>query len=461
VRPLSFKVSADTIVALSTPPGRSGIGVIRISGKDALELTRSIILDPKFNPKPNRVFLKAVHDQGSSEIIDRALVTYFKSPHSYTGEDVVELSCHGSPPLLLSVIDSLLFFGARAADPGEFTMRALASGRLNLTQAEAVRDLIDAQTHAAVRQAARQLGGELSAQLQPIKDSLLEIIVPLESLLEFVEDDLPPDLSHDLSEKLSMLSAKVGEMADTFRMGRLLKEGIRVALVGRPNVGKSSIFNDLLSSDRAIVTEIPGTTRDTISEVINIEGIPVLVTDTAGMRTSVDKIEQLGIERTRRAISDADFIVVVLDGSQPLTVEDEVIIKEASDNLFIIALNKSDLESFCVDNARTIADGLPIVSVSAKTKDGLNSLCTAIIEPFSSNRAHESGFVITDARHYDLLRRTRDALNESERLIRHSVSEELISAKLYQALQFLGEITGETTPEDILSQIFSTFCIGK
>ena len=324
-----------------------------------------------------------------------------------------------------------------------------------------MRDLIDAQTHAAVRQAARQLGGELSAQLQPIKDSLLEIIIPLESLLEFVEDDLPPDLSHDLSEKLSMLSAKVGEMADTFRMGRLLKEGIRVALVGRPNVGKSSIFNDLLSSDRAIVTEIPGTTRDTISEVINIEGIPVLVTDTAGMRTSVDKIEQLGIERTRRAISDADFIVVVLDGSQPLTVEDEVIIKEASDNLFIIALNKSDLESFCVDNARTIADGLPIVSVSAKTKDGLNSLCTAIIEPFSSNRAHESGFVITDARHYDLLRRTRDALNESERLIRHSVSEELISAKLYQALQFLGEITGETTPEDILSQIFSTFCIGK
>ena len=289
----------------------------------------------------------------------------------------------------------------------------------------------------------------------------MEIIVPLESSLEFVEDDLPPDLSSDLSQKLSMLSAKVGEMSDTFRMGRLLKEGIRVALVGRPNVGKSSVFNGLLSSDRAIVTEIPGTTRDTLSEVINIEGIPVLVTDTAGVRTSEDKIERLGIERTRRAISDADFIVVVLDGSQPLTVEDEVIINEASNNLSIIALNKNDLESFSVDNARIIADGLPIISVSAKTKDGLNSLCAAIIEPFSSNRAHESSFVITNARHYDLLRRTRDALNESERLIRHSVSEELISAKLYQALQFLGEITGETTPEDILSQIFSTFCIGK
>jgi tRNA modification GTPase len=461
VRPFSFKVSADTIVALSTPPGRSGIGVIRISGKDALKLTRSLTLDPEFNPEPNRVFLKAIHDQCSGEIIDRALVTYFKSPHSYTGEDVVELSCHGSPPLLLSVIDSLLFHGARAADPGEFTMRALASGRLNLTQAEAVRDLIDAQTHAAVRQAARQFGGELSARLQPIKDSLLEIIVPLESSLEFVEDDLPPNLSRDLSEKLSMLSARVGEMADTFRTGRLLKEGIRVALVGRPNVGKSSIFNSLLSSDRAIVTDIPGTTRDTLNEVLNIGGIPILITDTAGVRTSEDKIERLGIERTRRAISDADFIVVVLDGSQLLTVEDEVIIKEASDNLSIIALNKSDLESFCVDNAQIIADGLPIVSVSAKTKDGLDSLCAAIIEPFSSNRAHESSFVISNARHYDLLRRTGDALNESERLIRHSASEELVAAKLYQALQFLGEITGETTPEDILSQIFSTFCIGK
>jgi tRNA modification GTPase len=453
--------TADTIIALSTPPGRSGIGVIRISGESALELTRSLLQDPTFNPQPNHVVLRAIYEPGSRELVDRALVTFFKSPHSYTGEDVVELSCHGSPPLLLGILDSLLFFGARTSEPGEFTMRALANGRLNLTQAEAVRDLIDAQTNAAVRQAARQLGGELSNRLQPIKDALLEIIVPLESSLEFVEDDLPDDISRHIAQKLSALSVNVDEMADSFRRGRLLKEGLRIALVGRPNVGKSSLFNRLLSSDRAIVTDIPGTTRDTISEVINIEGIPVLITDTAGVRTSSDRIEQLGVERTRRAIADADLIVAVLDGSQLLTEEDKRIIREVSESPLLVALNKSDLESFCVNNTQNISETLISVPVSAKTGDGIHTLCAEIIRPFSANYLDESSFVITNARHFDLLRRTSDALYSSASLIQQRVSEELILSKLYEALRFLGEITGEATPDDILSQIFSTFCIGK
>jgi tRNA modification GTPase len=453
--------TAGTIVALSTPPGRSGIGVIRISGERALDLTRSLIRDSDFSPEQNRVTLKSIFDPDTLEVIDRVVVTFFKSPHSYTGDDVVELSCHGSPPLLLRVLDCLLLLGARPADPGEFTMRAVANGRLNLTQAEAVRDLIEAQTHAAVRQAARQLGGELSKRLQPIKDVLIEIIVPLESSLEFVEDDLPEDIARNIEQKLSALSAKIDEMADSFRRGRLLKDGLRVALVGRPNVGKSSLFNSLLSSDRAIVTEIPGTTRDTISEVINIEGIPVLITDTAGVRSSMDRIEQLGIERTRRAIADSDLIVVVLDGSQPLIVEDVEIVREASDNRCVVARNKSDLESFCSNNAQQIDDNLVSVSVSAKTGNGLDALCEAIIKPFTAGYLDESSFVITNARHYDLLRRTSEALQAAQDLIGENVSEELILANLYETLRFLGEITGETTPEDILSQIFSTFCIGK
>ncbi len=453
--------SADPIVALSTPPGRSGIGVIRLSGASSLELTRSLLRDPNFEPEPNRVTLKAIFDPETREVIDRALVTFFKSPHSYTGEDVVELSCHGSPPLLLRVLDSLLFFGARTAEPGEFTMRAVEHGRLTLTQAEAVRDLIEAQTHAAVRQAARQLGGELSERLQPIKDALLEIIVPLESSLEFVEDDLPEDIVLNISERLSLLSTKVEEMAESFRRGRLLKEGLRVALVGRPNVGKSSIFNKLLSSDRSIVTDIPGTTRDTISEVINLEGIPVLITDTAGVRSSADEIEQLGIDRTRRTIADADFILVVVDGSQPLTPEDKKIIDEASQGLYIVSLNKSDLESFCISNAEEIAENSVLIPVSAKTGSGLDKLCGEIIKPFSANHLDERSFVITNARHYDLLRRVGDAVQSSGGLIRQGASEELVLAGLYDALGFLGEITGETTPETILSQIFSTFCIGK
>jgi len=373
----------------------------------------------------------------------------------------VELSCHGSPPLLLRILDSLLFFGARTAEPGEFTMRAVSNGRLSLTQAEAVRDLIEAHTHAAVRQAARQLGGELSNRLQPVKDKLLEIIVPLESSLEFVEDDLPDDIARNIEQNLSLLSSKIDVMADSFRRGRLLKEGLRVALIGRPNVGKSSLFNKLLSSDRAIVTEIPGTTRDTISEVINVEGIPVLITDTAGVRSSSDRIEQLGIERTRRAIADADLIVAVLDGSQALTDEDGEIVKEASENHCVVALNKSDLESFCINNAQQAGDNLVLVSVSAKNGSGLDALCAEIIRPFSAGSLDEGSFVITNARHYDLLRRTSEALQSSRSLVHQNVSEELILAGLYEALRFLGEITGDTTPEDILSQIFSTFCIGK
>lgn len=453
--------AADTIVALSTPPGRSGIGVIRLSGEGALALTRFLLSDQNFDPEPNRVTLKAIYDPDAREVIDRALVTFFKSPHSYTGEDVIELSCHGSPPLLLRVLDSLLYFGARTADPGEFTLRAVANGRLTLTQAEAVRDLIEAQTHTAVRQAARQLGGELSARLQPVKDGLLEIIVPLESSLEFVEDDLPADLARDISEKLSLLSAKVDEMADSFRRGRLLKEGLRVALVGRPNVGKSSIFNSLLSSDRSIVTETPGTTRDTISEVINIEGIPVLITDTAGVRSSSDRIEQMGIERTRRAIADADIVVAVIDGSQPLNEEDKKIVSEASESYSVLALNKSDLESFRINNAQQLTQNSCLVPVSAKTGAGLQSLCAELIKPFSASFLDENSFVITNARHFDLLRRTSDALNSAGELLRQKQSEEIILAKLYEALRFLGEITGETTSEAILSQIFLSFCIGK
>jgi tRNA modification GTPase len=451
----------DTIVALSTPPGRSGIGVIRLSGPEALPLTRHLLDDADFAPDPNRVVLKALRDPETREVLDRALVTYFQSPHSYTGEDVIELSCHGSPPLLLRIIDALLFLGARSADAGEFTLRALSNGRLNLTQAEAVRDLIDARTQAVAKLAARQLGGELSTRLQPIKDSLINIIVPLESALEFVEDDLPPDITRDIAERLSALRQELEDFANTFRRGRLLKEGLRVTLVGRPNVGKSSIFNSLLKLDRAIVTNIPGTTRDTLSEVINIEDVPVLISDTAGIRASQDEVEQLGVERTRKAIVDADLLLVVLDGSQPITTEDQEIIAEAENHRHLFVVNKSDLEQTSFEDIKALGNGAPVLRISAKSGEGLNSLSHAIIEPFSIHDSHETDFVITNARHYDLLRRTISSLQESEILLGQGSSEEIILVGLYNGLRFLDEITGETTTEDVLTEIFSTFCIGK
>lgn len=449
---------ADTIVALSTPPGRSGIGVIRISGPQALDITRRLAHDTQFTPEPHRVILKSLRDLESGEVLDRALVTFFKAPHSFTGEDVIELSCHGSPVLLRQLIDAILTLDARPADPGEFTLRALANGRLNLSQAEAVRDLIDAQTGAAVRQAARQMNGELSILLQPIKDSLLNIIVPLESTLEFVEDDLPDVAVDGITAELSELIARIEKLTATFRAGRLLKDGLKVVLVGRPNVGKSSVFNSLLVADRAIVTDVPGTTRDTLSEVINIHGVPVLLVDTAGVRSSDDQIESLGVERTRRAIADADLVAIVLDSSQHLTSEDEQVLAEVSDCPHLIIFNKSDLPGVEHDtNEQSIAG----ISVSAKTGAGLEDLRAAIIEPFVVREIHDTGLLITDARHYDLLRRAESALMAASDALSNRLSEELILVGLYDALRYLGEITGETTPDDVLSQIFATFCIGK
>jgi tRNA modification GTPase len=453
--------SKDTIVALSTPPGRSGIGVIRLSGPRALDYVRSLLDDAHFSPESHRATLRKIFDPQSRELLDYALITYFKAPHSFTGEDIAELSCHGSPVLLLHIVDSLLALGARAADAGEFTLRALVNQRLNLSQAEAVRDLIDAQTQAAAQQAARQLGGELSARLQPTKDALLEIIVPLESSLEFVEDDLPQLALERIGLQLTDLIRSLDEMATTFRAGRLLKDGLKVALIGRPNVGKSSVFNKLLASDRAIVTEIPGTTRDSLSEVLNIDGVPVLLTDTAGMREANDPVEYLGIERTRRAIADADLVLFVLDGSQPLAGEDKAIFADIAESKYLIVLNKSDLASFDNLICAGIGDNSKCVAVSAKTGAGLESLRAAIMEPFAAGNTTETGFLITNARHYDLLRRSADALRSSKSLVAQGASEDLILAGLYESLRYLGEVTGETTPEDVLSQIFATFCIGK
>lgn len=449
---------ADTIAALSTPPGRSGIGVIRLSGAQSLSIARRLIQDTQFTPTPNQVVLNSLRDLDSGEVLDRALITYFKAPHSFTGEDVIELSCHGSPVLLRQILDIILSLDVRPAAPGEFTLRALSNGRLNLSQAEAIRDLINAQTNAAARQAARQMNGELSNFLQPVKEALLAIIVPLESSLEFVEDDLPQIALDQLTAKLSGLISRVEKLAATFQSGRLLRDGLKVALVGRPNVGKSSVFNSLLVSDRAIVTDVPGTTRDTLSEVFNVQGIPVLLTDTAGVRSSADQIEALGVERTRRAIADADLLVVVLDNSQPLTLEDEEVLTEVSDSLHLVAYNKSDLPP-----AQRNVNVQPFnsIHVSAKTGAGLKDLCTAIIAPFANRDSHDTGLLITDARHYDLLRRTQSSLTTASESLAARLSEELVLVGLYDALRYLGEITGETTPEDVLSQIFTTFCIGK
>ena len=456
-----------TIVALATPIGRSGIGVIRLSGDESLTILRSLISDSSFAPEPRVAYLKQLHESGDAEVLDEAIVTYFKAPHSFTGEDVIEISCHGSPVLLRRVIDVCLRLGARMADAGEFTLRALAHGRMNLTQAEAVRDLIDAQTTAAARQAVRQMRGEFSHQLQPVKDELLDVIVVLESALEFVEDDLPATQSDEIRERLRRLSATVEKIAATYQAGHLIREGIRVAIVGRPNVGKSSLFNALLGSDRAIVTEIAGTTRDQLHERLTINNIPISLTDTAGLRETEDHVESIGVERSRRTMADADLVIAMVDASSEPTSEDAEIVSGLGSIKHVIAVNKIDkteresVEKFIERFHNVSTDRARAVAISAKTGEGLDALRQAIASPFASPDIGSDGFLVSDARHHDLLLRAKDEIAHSVKLLDERLSEEIILIGLHNALRYLGEITGETTTEDMLTRIFSTFCIGK
>lgn len=451
----------DTIVALTTPLGRSGIAVIRLSGDDALNITKQLASDADFAPEPRFASLKKIYDfSPTKELIDEVIITYFKSPHSFTGEDVVEISCHGAPVIIRQIIDLCLKHDARMAEAGEFSLRALSNGRMNLSQAEAVRDLIEARTIASARQAVRQLRGELSSRLQPLKDDLLNVIVVLESTLEFVEDDLPAFQAANIKIKLFEIAEKIHRMAFTFQAGRLLREGIKVALIGRPNVGKSSLFNNLIGYERAIVTDIPGTTRDSLHESLSIDGIPVSLIDTAGLRETSDTVESIGVKRTKGTLSDADLIIVVLDDSVPLDSDDYQVLDEVRDLNYVIAVNKVDLNGGVI-NSDFQTDKSRFVLTSAKTGEGIEALKKAMLAPFSHQDVENKGFLISDARHNDLLIRAESEIKASCDLLEKNTSEEIVLVGLHNALRLLGQITGETTTEDMLTRIFSTFCIGK
>ena len=449
----------DTIVALSTAAGHGAIGVIRLSGPESLAILRSLMSEHDYDPTPNLLSLRNLFDPTTGHQLDESLACYFKGPHSFTGEDVVELHCHGSPVVLRAVIDAALTLGARMADAGEFSLRAVANGRMTLTEAEAVRDLISAHTDASVRQATRQMKGEISNRLQPAKDQLLEIIVRLESSLEFVEDDLPATDQQTILGSLRRLISDLEKLARTFNQGKLIRDGLRVALVGRPNVGKSSVFNMLLGHGRSIVTEMPGTTRDTITEYVSLDGVPVVLTDTAGIRIAGDEIEAMGVDRTKREAADSDLLIVVLDGSQPLTDEDHQVLDDVANHRHVIAINKNDLPTF--SNGTSLNSSSAPVSISAKTEAGLERLRTAILAPFTNGNVIGEGLLITNARHHDLLQQSIRAVESSVDLLERRASEELILVGLHNALRYLGDITGETTTDEILGQIFATFCIGK
>ncbi|HXM42944.1 MAG TPA: tRNA uridine-5-carboxymethylaminomethyl(34) synthesis GTPase MnmE [Bryobacteraceae bacterium] len=446
----------DTIVAISTPPGRGGIGVVRLSGGRARETAAQMVRfagAPDWQPWSCQL-AELLDSEGRT--VDQVVVAFFARPRSYTAEDVVEISCHGSPVVLRHAVTLAMDAGARLAEPGEFTLRAYLNGRIDLPQAEAVRDLIDSTTLYQARIAAQQAGGSVSRRIGPLKEQLLELIALLEAGIDFAEDDVSVASAAEILQRLQPVIASVFRLAESFAFGGLVRSGLTLAIVGRPNVGKSSLFNRLLEQDRAIVTDIPGTTRDVVSEVAAIHGIPVKLFDTAGIREGQGLVETLGIERSYQAMADADVTVVVVDLSTPIEVEDRELMARARElGRWILVGNKCDLPR----RAEPIEGLQP---VSALTGEGVETLRDAVfraVAPAGGGEL-ESGF-ITSLRHERLLRESLAYLEKAAGAAAGNVPHEMLLLDLYGALRPIDAITGATTADDILNRIFSTFCIGK
>jgi tRNA modification GTPase len=443
----------DTIAAVSTPPGRGGIGVVRLSGSQAFDITAAVV-SLHAVPKPREATLAQLLDE-EARLVDEVIVTQFPAPHSYTAENVVEISCHGAPVILRHCLDRSLAAGARLAEPGEFTLRAFLNGRLDLPQAEAVRDLIEATTLYQARIAAQQAQGSVSRQLAPIKAQLLELIALLEAGIDFAEDDISVAPSSELLRRLRPIIGQTEALADSFRYGNLVRSGFSLAIVGPPNAGKSSLFNRLLRQNRAIVTAIPGTTRDVVSETASFDGIPVRLVDTAGIREAPELIERLGIERSYEAMSDADLTIVVVDGSVALSPDTHRLIDRAKEQgRCVIVANKSDLPDFQSEAA--------VLHVSALTGEGIDALRDAVLDHLAPRGELElQGGFITSVRQEGLLKEALAMLRKAEAAIDAGIPHELLLLDLYCALSPIDAITGLTTADDILNKIFAKFCIGK
>jgi tRNA modification GTPase len=444
----------DTIVALATPVGRAGLGIVRLSGAQSRSIAERILSFPK-EPRWKAwtsQLAALIDDQGAT--IDQVVTTFFEKPLSYTAEDVVEIACHGAPVVLRHCLERSLEAGARLAEPGEFTLRAYLNGRIDLPQAEAVRDLIEATTLYQARVAAQQLEGSVSRRIRPIKDQLVELIALLEAGIDFAEDDVSVAPPEEILRRIDGVERGLAELVRSFDSGKLVYQGFTLAIAGRPNVGKSSLFNRLLEQDRAIVTHIPGTTRDLVSETTSLEGIPVKLVDTAGIRASGDLVESLGIERSYSAMADADLTLLVLDISAELAEEDRALLEKLTDRRPLLVGNKVD------QGARLSLETL--VPVSALTGEGIAGLRQAVLERLAPDglAAPESGS-LTSIRHVSLLRESLEALANARRAVEFGIPHEMILLDLYATLRPIDAVTGATTADDILNRIFSTFCIGK
>lgn len=446
----------DTIVALSTPWGRSGLGVIRISGLQAEAIANRYLKVPF--PLSHRQALVGEWQSADGGLVDEVVVVLYRGPHSYTGEDVVEISAHGNPLVLHQIIHMVQSAGARIAGPGEFTLRAVAHGKMDLIQAEAVRDFIEAQTDAQARTALRQLGGAVSKQVAPVKERLVQVIARLEAGIDFAEDDVAPPEDGEVAVRLCEIRSELARLQESYSYGKLLVAGARIVIAGKPNVGKSSLFNCLVASNRAIVTEVPGTTRDVVSESADVEGIPIRFFDTAGVRETEDRVERIGVARTLETLADADLTLLVVDASQALGEDDRRVKEQIGFLPHLVLANKVDLAR---QKDPVLEEWQPL-RISAKTGEGLGALREAIRDFLGGSRAEGLGdAVLTSARQSELVLRGVDSIQKGESALVARIPHEMVLLDLYEGLSALNELTGEITTEDILGQIFSSFCIGK
>jgi len=453
----------ETIAAIATPPGAGGIGVVRLSGRRCVAVADAVFAGarPAHQWSSHRLYHGRIVDDAGA-VLDDGLAVLMRAPQSYTGEDVLELHCHGSPVVLRRVLARVLSCGARAAEPGEFTKRAFLNGRLDLAQAEAVIALVRARTNGAALLAAQQLTGQLSRQLDELRSRLIHLKALLEAQIDFADDEVTVEAA-ELFNGIDICVASANILLETYMRGRLARDGVRVAIIGKPNVGKSSLLNALLGEERALVTPIAGTTRDAIEEAADFDGIPVVLTDTAGLRQMehADPIERLGMQRTNGKIAQAQLLLPVVDASAPLDAEDLAVLQAARGLPAVVVLNKIDLGAPVIDLG-CVTNGTPLVQVSATQRLGLTELRRAVVDAVAGGAQMEQhGPLLANERHYAALTQAVESLRLARESVESGQPADLVAVDVQDALDHIGAITGVVTSEDVLDRIFSEFCIGK
>ncbi|MFA5527069.1 MAG: tRNA uridine-5-carboxymethylaminomethyl(34) synthesis GTPase MnmE [Peptostreptococcales bacterium] len=455
----------DTIVALATAPGEAGIGIIRISGSQAFDILKRIFL-PQYIPidemENRKLTYGHIVDQ-QKRMIDEVLSVMMQAPHTYTREDIVEIHCHGGMVPIRRILEIILSQGARISEPGEFTKRAFLNGRIDLSQAEAIMDMVSAKTDKGFDVAIGNLEGGLSEKIRQLRKELLEILAHVIVNIDYPDEDIEEITYETLEKNVTNFISKIGDLIDSSVTGRIIKDGLITVIIGKPNVGKSSLLNLLLNENRAIVSGIPGTTRDSIEEFINIEGIPLRIIDTAGLRHTEDEVEKIGVEKTKILFNKADLIVYMVDGSEKLTQDDYDIMQLLQDKKAIVIINKTDLKQEIEEiEINELLPDKKTISVSAKEGIGINDIKTTIYNMvFAGEVQHENPFIITNVRHKDILIKTKGFLQDAHNMIQLKEALDFIEVDLRSAWESLGEIIGETIAENILDEIFSKFCLGK